>query len=177
MTGGTTMNFRTLKELSERCSESGLSIGRLMLEQQSRESGREPEAEFAAMKDYYGIMKDAVHNGLTRDTTSRSGLTGLDAQRVAAYNAAGEPSLGGDAGRAMAYALAVSEVNASMGRIVATPTAGSCGIIQHGADARLRRDGRHRSGCDRPGHEAGEPAPGAAAERSFVAAESLRHGR
>jgi L-serine dehydratase len=123
------MNFRTLKQLSERCGESGQSIGRLMLEQQSRESGREPKAEFAAMKDYYGIMKEAVHNGLTRDTTSRSGLTGLDAQRVAAYNASGEPSLGGDAGRAMAYALAVSEVNASMGRIVATPTAGSCGII------------------------------------------------
>jgi L-serine dehydratase len=38
-------------------------------------------------------------------------------------------SLGGDASLAMAYALAVSEVNASMGRIIATPTAGSCGII------------------------------------------------
>lgn len=66
------MNFRTLKELSERCRESGLTIGRLMLQQQAKESGREEAAEFATMKAYYGIMKEAVHNGLTRDTTSRS---------------------------------------------------------------------------------------------------------
>lgn len=81
------------------------------------------------MKEYYGVMKEAVQRGMTQDTTSRSGLTGLDAQRVGAYNTAAEPLLGGPAGQAMAYALAVSEVNASMGRIIATPTAGSCGII------------------------------------------------
>jgi L-serine dehydratase len=45
------------------------------------------------------------------------------------YIETGEPSVGHVAAEAMAYALAVSEVNASMGRIIATPTAGSCGII------------------------------------------------
>lgn len=125
------MNFRTLSELAGRCEEAGKTIGRLMLEQQAAESGRPAEEEFAEMHRYYRIMKEAVHRGLTENTTSRSGMTGLDAQRVNAYNAeaGGMSCLGLDTGRAMAYALAVSEVNASMGRIVATPTAGSCGII------------------------------------------------
>lgn len=123
------MNFSTLSELVLLCEERGLGIGELMLEEQSAESGRSKESEFAKMADYYEVMKEAVERGLHEDTTSRSGLTGLDAQRVAAYNAADESCLGSGAGEALAYALAVSEVNASMGRIIATPTAGSCGII------------------------------------------------
>ena len=122
------MRFRHLNELAKLCADEGLTIGELMLAEQAAESGHPPASEFAKMADYYAVMKDAVKRGLTEDTTSRSGITGLDAQRVAAYNGAGASNLG-IAGDAMAYALAVSEVNASMGRIIATPTAGSCGII------------------------------------------------
>lgn len=123
------MNFRNLEELASLCASRSLTIGRLMLEEQAAQSGRSSEREFATMADYYQVMKEAVKRGLVEDTTSRSGLTGLDAQRVAEYGRKGEASLGGPALAAMAYALAVSEVNASMGRIIATPTAGSCGII------------------------------------------------
>lgn len=123
------MRFRTLRQLAELCEREGKSIGRLMLEEQAKESGRDEQEEFRKMFDYYQIMKEAVRKGLTEDTTSRSGLTGLDAQRVMRYIETGEPSVGHVAAEAMAYALAVSEVNASMGRIIATPTAGSCGII------------------------------------------------
>ncbi|UQZ82974.1 L-serine dehydratase, alpha chain [Paenibacillus konkukensis] len=123
------MNFRTLQELASLCQARGLGIGPLMLEEQAAESGRDARLEFAKMADYYAVMKDAVQRGLHEDTTSRSGLTGLDAQRVMAYRGMSDPALDADASLAMAYALAVSEVNASMGRIIATPTAGSCGII------------------------------------------------
>ncbi|GGA38600.1 L-serine ammonia-lyase, iron-sulfur-dependent, subunit alpha [Paenibacillus physcomitrellae] len=123
------MNFSTLNELAALCEAKNMTIGQLMLEEQSRESGRTPEAEFATMAQYYEVMKEAVHKGLNEDTTSPSGLTGLDAQRVVNYGKQSEMNLGGAAGEVMAYALAVSEVNASMGRIVATPTAGSCGVI------------------------------------------------
>jgi L-serine dehydratase len=74
-------------------------------------------------------MKEAVRKGLTEDTTSRSGLTGGDGKKMAEYIRQGETCSGDASALAMAYALCVSEVNASMGRIVATPTAGSCGII------------------------------------------------
>jgi L-serine dehydratase len=123
------MRFRTLKQLAEVCAAEGLTIAEVMLVDQSQESGKPPEYVFEKMRAYYQIMKEAVTKGLTEDTTSRSGLTGKDAQRVASYLTTTEASLGEEACKAMAYALAVSEVNASMGRIIATPTAGSCGII------------------------------------------------
>ncbi|MDR6553726.1 L-serine ammonia-lyase, iron-sulfur-dependent, subunit alpha [Paenibacillus qinlingensis] len=123
------MRFRTLKQLADLCAAEGMTIAEVMLADQSHESGKPPEYVFDKMRAYYQIMKEAVTKGLTEDTTSRSGLTGKDAQRVAAYLTTTEASLGEEACKAMAYALAVSEVNASMGRIIATPTAGSCGII------------------------------------------------
>lgn len=123
------MNFASLQQLQERCEAGGLTMGRLMLQQQALETDKNEDAVFSQMYAYYKIMKEAVHKGLTTDTLSRSGLTGGDAKRLHDYAGNGEPSLGGNAAAVMTYALAVSEVNASMGRIVATPTAGSCGII------------------------------------------------
>ncbi|WP_150269024.1 L-serine ammonia-lyase, iron-sulfur-dependent, subunit alpha [Paenibacillus tepidiphilus] len=123
------MNFQTLKQLSELAEAKNCSLGQLMLEEQCGEAGEDQETVLARMYDYYQIMKDAVYKGINSDTTSKSGLTGGDARRMNSYRSGGEPLLGGPAALAMTYALAVSEVNASMGRIIATPTAGSCGII------------------------------------------------
>lgn len=123
------MRFRTMQQLVELCERENKSIGRLMLEEQAKESGKDEQEQFRKMAEYYAVMKEAVHKGLTEDTTSRSGLTGRDAQRVKQYMEHNEASVGDVAAEAMANALAVSEVNASMGRIIATPTAGSCGII------------------------------------------------
>ncbi|MFD0695992.1 L-serine ammonia-lyase, iron-sulfur-dependent, subunit alpha [Paenibacillus sp. GCM10027628] len=123
------MNFTSLQELRQLSEQRNMSIGHVMLEEQCAESGQPSEQVFAQMSEYYKIMKTAVDKGLHENTTSRSGLTGLDAQRVMTYREQNETNLGGAASEAMAYALAVSEVNASMGRVIATPTAGSCGII------------------------------------------------
>jgi L-serine dehydratase len=123
------LRFSTLKELAQLCANVGKPISRIMLEDQTRESGRTAEQEWDKMKHYYGIMKEAAAKGVSSEKTSRSGLTGGDAKRVFEYTSRPDASLEPFAGLAMAYALAVSEVNASMGRIVATPTAGSCGVI------------------------------------------------
>jgi L-serine dehydratase len=123
------MKFSTLAQLKEICKDEMKQISEVMLEEQAAETGHSAHDEFHKMAEYYQIMKQAVKKGLNEDTTSRSGLTGKDAQRVMTYLATNESSLGEAACEAMASALAVSEVNASMGRIIATPTAGSCGII------------------------------------------------
>ncbi|MDQ1912757.1 L-serine ammonia-lyase, iron-sulfur-dependent, subunit alpha [Paenibacillus sp. GD4] len=124
------MMSRSLLEWVRRCEEEGKSISELMLSDQCKESGTTADEVIGRMSELYRVMKDAVHRGLTENTVSRSGLTGLDAKRVASYmQQNGEPNAGTDACRAMTYAFSVSEVNASMGLIVATPTAGSCGII------------------------------------------------
>lgn len=123
------MRFRTMQQLVELCEAEGKTFGSLMLEEQAKQAGQPVNEQFAKMARYYDIMKEAVRKGLTENTSSRSGLVGLDAQRVQTYTQDGNTALGSEAATAMAYALAVSEVNASMGRIIATPTAGSCGII------------------------------------------------
>lgn len=123
------MRFQNLADIIELCKQDSMTIAELMLQEQIGESGESEAKIRGQMTDYYRIMKEAVQKGLTEDTTSRSGLTGKDAQRVQTYTTQGDTYLGEEAATALAYALAVSEVNASMGRIIATPTAGSCGII------------------------------------------------
>jgi L-serine dehydratase len=123
------MRFRTLSQLSEICIKESKRMDQLMLEEQVEELGQTAEQIIQQMTEYYQIMKEAVHKGLTENTLSRSGLTGGDAQRVIRFMSEKSPSSGNEACTSMAYALAVSEVNASMGKIIATPTAGSAGII------------------------------------------------
>jgi L-serine dehydratase len=73
-------------------------------------------------------MKEAIRGGQNPDLRSTSGLTGGDAAKMKAY-AAGGGLTGSFLNHAMARAIAVSEYNAAMGKIVAAPTAGSCGIL------------------------------------------------
>lgn len=123
------MRFRSLKDISEICHRESLTIAELMIAEQAKETDETPEKIVQQMTEYYRVMKDAVVKGLETEITSRSGLVGGDGRKMNEYVAVSEPSVGEWSGKAMAYSLSVSEVNASMGRIVATPTAGSCGII------------------------------------------------
>ncbi|WP_110934214.1 L-serine ammonia-lyase, iron-sulfur-dependent, subunit alpha [Paenibacillus bouchesdurhonensis] len=123
------MRFSNLEQLIQLCVKESVTIGQLMITEQAAETGKSTELVLEKMAAYYDIMKEAVYKGIDSDLKPRSGLTGGDAKRVRAYMHNGVVSLGTEACSAMAYALAVSEINASMGRIIATPTAGSCGII------------------------------------------------
>lgn len=122
------MPFTTLSELVKTASERGLSIGALAREREAAESGRSPEALDEQMKQNLTVMREAAERGLS-GVRSRSGLTGGDARRVAAARAEKRLVAGEPLDAAIARALAVSEVNAAMGRIVAAPTAGSCGVL------------------------------------------------
>lgn len=75
------------------------------------------------------VMKNAVSQGRDEPITSISGLTGGNAYKYERYLQQNKNICGGVISTAMAMALSCSEVNASMGRIVACPTAGSCGIL------------------------------------------------
>lgn len=123
------MRIRTLQKIVELCRDEGLTVAELMIKEQIQESGQSEQHIVRQMTEYYQIMKEAVQKGIHEGVKSRSGLTGGDAKRVYDYMNLGISSLDSEACRTLAYALSVSEVNASMGRIIATPTAGSCGII------------------------------------------------
>ncbi len=81
------------------------------------------------MKASLTVMKESVAAGMNPDTRSVSGLTGGDAYKMQQAVDAKRNICGKVFGNALAKGLAVSETNACMGRIVAAPTAGSCGII------------------------------------------------
>lgn len=123
------MSFTHLHELILLAEERKLSIGRLMLEIEKEQTGRSERDILAQMEQQFEVMEQAVRKGTEAPILSRSGITGGDAYRVYQYTKQGQSFIHPETLRTLAYALSVSEVNAGMGRIVATPTAGSAGIL------------------------------------------------
>lgn len=81
------------------------------------------------MKKRFHVMKQSVKEGMAPDLRSSSGLSGGSAAKMKSAVEQGRNHFGSLFGNAMAMALAVAESNSCMGRIVAAPTAGSCGVL------------------------------------------------
>ena len=81
------------------------------------------------MDKNFTVMEEAIAFGQRQEQTSMSGLTGGEGWKMLQYSKQGEGVSGSFMTRAMSRALAVAGCNASMGKIVAAPTAGSCGIL------------------------------------------------
>ena len=105
----------------------GISLGRLALETEALDQGRPVEEIRDALRRALTVMRQAADRGLAGDLRSVSGLVGGDAAKLRD----GPPGpLSGTAFRdVLARALAVQEVNAAMGVIVAAPTAGGAGVL------------------------------------------------
>jgi len=129
--------YTSFDELARLAQETGVTISELVLEDQAGELETSREVLLARMETDLDVMAAAAEKGLDPDLRSSSGLTGGAAARVAA---AREQVCPGRFARHLAVALAVSECNAAMGKIVAAPTAGSCGILP-GAVLPLMEDG------------------------------------
>lgn len=138
------MNFRTIAELVELAETNGLPISEVMIQQESEMTNRSRKEIFAEMGKSLDVMCEAVEQGLNEDTRSHSGLTGGDARKIQAYQQNAKTILSGSTVlNAVSRATAVSEVNAAMGTIVATPTAGASGILPgviHTAAEKLHSD-------------------------------------
>lgn len=92
-------------------------------------SGGTPEEVDQKMLSLLPIMRESVQKGMDRSLHSISGLTGGHAPKLNDAVLAGLTAGGSLLGRAEVKALAIAEANAAMDRIVAAPTAGSCGIL------------------------------------------------
>ena len=107
-----------------------MPISAVVLAAQARSTERSQQALYEQMRQNLAVMRESVRQGLAPGVKSASGLSGGDAHRMAAAFAGGGVGLCGPAlCGALAKAVAVAEWNAAMGRIVAAPTAGSCGIL------------------------------------------------
>ena len=122
------LRYDSVAELITAAGAAGLPISRLVLADQAEQTGQSPEDLYARMADSLHVMAQAVTAGSDPALRSASGLTGGDAAKLFSYAEAGGMT-GSFLCRAMARAVAVAEYNAAMGKIVAAPTAGSCGIL------------------------------------------------
>ncbi len=120
--------FTTGEELLSLCKKDGLPISEIMLKRQQELSDETPENILKELKISLNAMRRSVEEGLTEELESVSGLSGGDAIRLK-DRAEKNPLIGAIAAKAAAASIAVVEVNASMGRIVAAPTAGASGIL------------------------------------------------
>ena len=119
------MSYASFSELLAAAEKTG-SLGKAALEREVEESGDEASLLRARMGQTLAVMREAVEHGLSGRATSRSGFVGGDAAAVVASD---RGPIGGTFADAIASALAVGEVNASMGRIVAAPTGGASGVL------------------------------------------------
>lgn len=107
----------------------GGSIAQAVLKDQAEQDGVSRERLMEDMAKALEVMRQAAREGLTPGLRSVSGMTGGQAPQYKAWVEKGG-GLGGQAlGQAGAIALGVAELNACMGRIVAAPTAGACGVL------------------------------------------------
>lgn len=119
------MAYASFAELSAAAEITG-SLASAVIDREVAETETDAAALREHMRETLGVMADAAARGAASDARSRSGLTGGDARRMAAYE--GGP-VGGVFTAALSAALATGEVNAAMGRIVAAPTGGASGVL------------------------------------------------
>ncbi len=111
------------------CQEKDIPIWEYTIMCEEEESGLPRQEIIEKMRNNLHIMQKAAEYGLINETRSISGLIGGDAIKLNRYASSGNTLTGEFMTKAMARALSCSEVNAAMGKIVAAPTAGSCGIL------------------------------------------------
>lgn len=120
--------FGSVRELVERAEAAG-AVWRVVLEEETADSGRTEAEVLERLGGRLETMREAVERGLESEAPSVSGLLGGGARRFEEWRRAGETIAGDFIARVISRAQATMEVNARMGTIVATPTAGSSGIL------------------------------------------------
>lgn len=123
------MMFNNGKELLKLCSDNNKKISDIVMEKDASTSGLSLDELKTKMAETLDVMKDSANAGLDKEIISISGLTGGNAKRMEDYRKKHEPISGVFINAAMARAFSTSEVNASMGKICASPTAGASGIL------------------------------------------------
>ena len=122
-------SFNTAAELLELCAREKIAISEAMLRRESALSVRNSVTDDA--RDYLSgaltVMRESARSAIENPTRSMGGLLGGEAAKLSAGES--DAPARGELARAVTYAMAVLETNASMGRIVAAPTAGSAGVV------------------------------------------------
>ena len=120
--------YKALEDIIQECEASGKPFWKVVQEEDCKESGLSETESYDKMVRIYQAMRDSDAN-YDPQLRSASGLVGTDAEKVRKRAEKGELLCGPFTAHVMERALRVAESNACMKRIVAAPTAGSCGVM------------------------------------------------
>ena len=123
------MDFKNAKELLALCQEKKLPISEVMRQREILLGETTAEIVDQRMDRVLEIMKDAAFSPIKDPVISMGGLSGGEARKLCEFHDLGKSLCGNVLGKGITYAMATLETNASMGLIVASPTAGSAGIV------------------------------------------------
>ena len=123
------MDFKNANELLALCEEKNLPVSEIMRIREIEFGETDAEVVNQKMTRVLEIMKDAALSPISQPVTSMGGLIGGEARKLSLHAQKKEGLCGDLLQKAVTYAMATLETNASMGLIVASPTAGSAGIV------------------------------------------------
>lgn len=123
------MDFKNARELLELCKENHCTISEVMRKRECELAETTMEEIQSRMERVLHIMRDSATSPIAHPGRSMGGLIGGEAKKLSDHRAEGKNICGSVLSRSIMYAMAVLEVNASMGLIVAAPTAGSSGVV------------------------------------------------
>jgi L-serine dehydratase len=121
--------YHSCRELLEMTEARGVPIHEIVIEHEMKNSDISRAEVMEHMKERYGIMYSSAERALDQPLSTEGGLITGIASKQYQYSQTGDTLCGKFINTVMARALSCSEVNASMGKICAMPTAGSCGIV------------------------------------------------
>ena len=124
------LTYESIEELVREAETRNVKISELALSDQAEAMELSLTEVYEKMASDFMVMAESVKAGQEKDQKSMSGLTGGEGYQMKVYAEQNDGGLcGAFLGKAISRALAVAGCNASMGKIVAAPTAGSCGIL------------------------------------------------
>lgn len=123
------MDFRNGQELLMRCHEEKLPISDIMKLREMTNTNQSSDLIQTKLETVLRIMESSARKPIAKPGKSIGGLIGGEARKVSDHARDGKSICGTMLSKAIAYSLAVLETNASMGLIVAAPTAGSSGVL------------------------------------------------
>ncbi|MDD6192045.1 MAG: L-serine ammonia-lyase, iron-sulfur-dependent, subunit alpha [Lachnospiraceae bacterium] len=120
--------YHLVSDILKQSKEKQCDFWEVVLQADADERGVSGKESFETMRQMYQAMKEA-DLGYNPKTRSASKMAGGDGQKLHDYNVSGKNICGDFVGQVMEKAIKMGESNACMHRIVAAPTAGSCGVI------------------------------------------------
>ena len=123
------MDFKKAAELLCLCKEYDKPISQIMMDRECEMTEKPLDEIRSRMAVSLQIMKDATKEAINQPSQSMGGLIGGESRKLSDLQSSGKNIAGNLLSKAIAYSMGVLEVNASMGLIVAAPTAGSSGVI------------------------------------------------